>query len=107
MLRTVVVVDDLAVLHGPLTGHHQLPRHLDASARHHYDSADPQWRELLYRTVLMEAGTVMDVANWLDRDAPLTIWADLYLPPFVHEAWQRRPPELAAAGASPHLRSMP
>lgn len=107
MLRTVVVVDDLADLHGPLTGQHRLPRHLDASARHLYDFADPQWQELAYRTVLMEAGTVTDLADWLDRDALLAIWPELYLPPFVRAAWQRRHPELASAGTSPLVPSPP
>ena len=49
-LRTVVVVEDLNALHGPLTGRYLLPHHLDASARHLYDFADEQWRELAYRT---------------------------------------------------------
>jgi hypothetical protein len=107
LLRVVVVVDDLADLRGPLTGEHRLPRHLDSSARHLYDFGDPKWRELAYRTVLMEAGTVTDVADWLDRDVLLAIWPELYLPPLVREAWQRRHPDLASAGTSPLVPSPP
>jgi hypothetical protein len=60
-LRTVAVPDDLDELRGPLTGRYRLPHHLDASARHLYDFADEQWRELAYRTVLMEAGSDADL----------------------------------------------
>ena len=101
-LRTVVVADDLAELRGPLTGRYRLPHHLDASARHLYDFADEQWRELAYRTVLMEAGSHADVTDWLDRDALLALWPQLYLPPFVRAAWERRHPQLMHAAARPH-----
>ncbi len=100
-LRTVVVAGELDELRGPLTGVHRLPHHLDASARHRYDFADPQWRELAYRTVLMEAGTVADLTAWLDRNVLISLWPQLYLPPFVRAAWQQQHPELARAGAGP------
>lgn len=98
-LRTVAVVDDLDQLQGPLTGRFRLPHHLDASARHLYDFADNQWRELAYRTVLMEAGNDADLTEWLDKEALVVLWPQLYLPPFVRQAWERRHPELAHAGA--------
>ena len=98
-LRTVVVVDDLRSLRGPLTGVHTLPRHLDCSARHAYDFADPQWRDLAYRTVLMEAGSAQDLTTWLDRDALVQLWPQLYLPAFVRHAWQAQHPNLARAAA--------
>jgi hypothetical protein len=91
-LRTVVVPEELDALRGPLTGRYQLPHHLDASARHRYDFADEQWRELAYRTVLMEAGTEADVTDWLDKNALLALWPQLYLPPLVRQAWERRHP---------------
>lgn len=101
-LRTVVVADDLDQLSGPLTGRHRLPHHLDASARHLYDFADEQWRELAYRTVLMEAGSPTDLTDWLDNEALLALWPQLYLPPFVRQAWERRYPRLAHAAARPN-----
>ncbi len=101
-LRTVVVADDLDELRGPLTGRYRLPHHLDASARHLYDFADKQWRELAYRTVLMEAGSHTDVTDWLDKDTLLALWPQLYLPPFVRQAWERRHPQLTHAAARPH-----
>lgn len=102
-LRTVVVAEDIDVLRGPLTGHYRLPHHLDASARHLYDFADVQWRELAYRTVLMEAGGQADLTDWLDKAALLAVWPQLYLPPFVRQAWEDRHPQLAHAGAPPHV----
>lgn len=101
-LRTVAVADDLDELRGPLTGRYRLPLHLDASARHLYDFADHQWRELAYRTVLMEAGSAADLADWLDRQTLLALWPQLYLPAFVRQAWERRHPQLADAGARAH-----
>jgi hypothetical protein len=106
-LRTVNVVDDLDELRGPLAGCHRLPQHLDSSARHLYDFGDAQWRELAYRTVLMEASTDADLTDWLDKDTLLAMWPELYLPPFVRDAWQRRHPELARAGAGPHVPPAP
>jgi hypothetical protein len=106
-LCAVMVADDLDQLRGPLAGCHRLPQHLDSSARHLYDFADAQWRELAYRTVLMEAGTDADLTDWLDKDTLLAMWPELYLPPFVRDAWQRRHPELARAGAGPHVPPAP
>jgi hypothetical protein len=100
-LRAVRGVEELNELRGPLVGVHQLPRNLDASAQHRYDFADPQWRDLAYCTVLMEASTVADLTAWLDRDVLIELWPALYLPPFVRDAWQRRHPELARVGAGP------
>ena len=54
-LRPVVVASDLGALRGPLSGRHQLPLHLDASARAVYDLADPDDREHAYQLVLLEA----------------------------------------------------
>lgn len=102
-LRTVAVPDDLDELRGPLTGRYRLPHHLDASARHLYDFADEQWRELAYRTVLMEAGSDTDLTTWLDKNALLALWPQLYLPPHVRQAWEHRHPQLARAGTRSHV----
>ncbi len=102
-LRTVMVVDDLRALTGPRSGSHRLPLHLDASARHLYDFSDVRWRELAYRTVLMEAGSTADLVDWIEREALLALWSQLYLPPFVRAAWERQHRELAQRGAGPHV----
>ena len=104
-LRPVVVVQDLHELHGPLTGQHRLPLRLDASARPAYDFADPQRRDLAYRTVLMEACSVSDLTDWLEEGALLAMWPDLYLPKNVRAAWEGQHPKLARLGAGPHVPS--
>ena len=106
-LRNVVVPEKLDALRGPLTGRFRLPHNLDASARHVYDFADEQWRELAYRTVLMEAGTEADVTDWLDKHALLALWSKLYLPSFVREAWEHRHPELGRASARQSVPRVP
>lgn len=102
-LRTVVVVPDLHQLHGPVIGLHRLPLRLEASARALYDFADPHRRDLAYRTVLMEACSVRDLTDWLNRGALLQMWQELYLPKNVRAAWQDQHPELADLGAGPHV----
>ncbi len=54
-LRPVAVASDLRALRGTLSGRHQLPLHLDASARAVYDFADPDDREHAYQLVMLEA----------------------------------------------------
>ena len=102
-LRTVVGVQDLHELHGPRSGLHRLPLRLEASARALYDFADPHDRDLAYRIVLSEACSAADLTDWLDRDALLAMWPQLYLPKNVRAAWQDQHPELAQLGAGPHV----
>jgi hypothetical protein len=103
-LRTVAVPDDLDELRGPLTGRYRLPHHLDAPVRHLYDFANEQWRELAYRTVLMEkAGSDADLTAWLDKNALRALWPQLYLLPYVRQAWEHRHPQLALGPANTHV----
>lgn len=60
-LRTVVAVDDLGDLRGPLEGKVRLPLHLEASDRALCDLTDEHRRELLYELALLEAGSVEDL----------------------------------------------
>lgn len=102
-LRPVVVAPDLGALHGPTHGIHQLPRHLDSSARAYFDFAVPGDRKEAYQLVLLEAADVADHEQWLQRTQLLELWADLYLPRAVRAAWQSAHPELARIGAGPHV----
>jgi hypothetical protein len=99
-LRTVVVVDDLGDLRGPLEGKVRLPLHLEASDRALYDLSDEHRRELLYELVLLEAGSVEDLITWLDGDELIRMWPRLYLPRVVRAAWEARHPALRQRGAS-------
>ncbi len=102
-LRTVVVAADLDDLRGPVHGQVRLPLHLDASARQLYDLDAPYSRELMYRVVLLEAGSVEDLSRWLQGDTLVELWPELYLPPVVRAAWEERHPRLRARGAGPHV----
>jgi hypothetical protein len=102
-LRHVVVAPDLTALCGPLVGRWQLPLHLDASARATFDFALAADREQAYQLVLLEAGSIADLEQWLDGDELLRLWPDLYLPRVVRAAWQDRHPALARVGAGPHV----
>lgn len=102
-LRRVVVAPDLAALRGPLTGHHQLPQHLDASARAVFDFSVSSERELAYQLVLLEAGTLTDLETWLDGHELLRLWRRLYLPRVVRAAWQDSHAVLRGEGAGPRV----
>jgi hypothetical protein len=102
-LRIIVVAPELATLKGPVTGVHRLPLHLDSSAAATYDFADPHRRGLAYRTVLVEAGSERDLTAWLEQDALIEFWSDLYLPRPVRRAWEDRHPELARRGVGPDV----
>lgn len=102
-LRRVVVAPDLEALRGPLHGQHQLPLHLDSSARPVYDFGSPRDRAQAYQLVLLEAVTTGDLEQWLQSDELLRLWPDLYLPRVVRAAWQSRHRVLAQIGAGPHV----
>ncbi len=98
--RAPVVVADLRVLEGPMSGVHVLPLALDSSAREERDFADRQQRGEAYEVVLHESTSPGQVAEWLDRDELVRLWPQLYLPRVVRAAWEHGHPELAVRGAS-------
>lgn len=89
-------------MRGPVTGEVQLPLHLDGSTPATYDLSDPRRRGLLYEVVILE-GREEDFATWLNRDALIEAWPQLYLPRPVRAAWEARHPVLAARGAGPDV----
>jgi hypothetical protein len=104
--RPVLVVADLADLHGPTAGAVQLPIWLfwsGASAADRVFSLDGLVeRAELYRIVLREARQPTDLTGLLDRDILLTLWPDLSwrLPAQVRAAWEDQHPALRATGRS-------
>ncbi len=98
-----MVASDLGALRGPLSGRHQLPLHLDASARAVYDFADPDDREHAYQMVLLEASCPADLEQWLDGAELQRLWPEFYLPRIVRAAWQAQQPALARIGAGPRV----
>lgn len=102
-LRGVVVAPDLDALHGPLDGRHQLPLHLDSSARAVYDFASASDRTHAYQLVLLEAGSIADLKQWLQYQELLHLWPVLYLPRVVRAAWQQQHATLNRIGTGPHV----
>ena len=66
-LRPVVVAPDLGAVLGRTDGSHQLPRHLDSSARAYFHRAVPGDRIEASRLVLLETTDVADHEQWLQR----------------------------------------
>lgn len=101
--RQPVVVADLAMLRGPLTGVWRLPRTLDSSALQSRDLADPAARQLAYEVVLREAADERDITEWVDRDGLLRLWSRLYLPRQVRASWEEHHAVLREIGAGPDV----
>ncbi len=101
--RQPVVVADLALLRGPLTGVWRLPRTLDSSALQSRDLADPAARQLAYEVVLREADDERDITEWVDRDELLRLWSRLYLPRQVRAGWEEHHAVLREIGAGPDV----
>ena len=99
----MVVADSLDDLSGPVHGKVRLPLHLDASAGQDYDVDDDYFRRVLYRVVLLEAGSAEDLTSWLDHDTLVREWPTLYLPRVVRATWENRHPILRQRGAAPHV----
>lgn len=88
------VVDDFSMLHGPASGTVTLPVHIDWTPSSTYDLADPTRVRTMIETVLREAGSEAEVAEWIDRGLLVEHWPRLGLPAFVREAWEAAHPEL-------------
>jgi DNA invertase Pin-like site-specific DNA recombinase len=93
--RSVLVIDDLADLRGPVTGLVELPLRLFWSLPdHRFDLDEPDLRVWYYQTVLREATRPADLAGYLDGGTLVSIWPDLYLPKGVRRGWEERHPAL-------------
>lgn len=92
-----VVADLLENLRGPTSGVVSLDRRLDWSGRARYDLGSPRRLASMYETVLREAATPDDLAQWLDGATLLRLWPSLVLPPQVRQLWEARVPDLASA----------
>lgn len=97
--RKVLVVTDLADLHGPVNGTVELPHRLCWQPKRTFDLDKPPMRRWIYEIVLREAVRPEDLSAFLDRDTLVAIWKDLFLPRGVRRAWEEQHPVLAAATA--------
>jgi DNA invertase Pin-like site-specific DNA recombinase len=93
--RPVLVIDDLADLHGPVSGTVELPLRLFWSLPdHRFDLDEPDLRRWYYETVLREATRPGDLADYLDGETLVGIWPDLYLPKGIRRGWEEHHPAL-------------
>ena len=93
--RLVVVVDDLAHLHGPSAGVVSLPITLNWTPRTRYDLATETAARSLYQVVLREAHTEAEIETYLNADLLHRLWPSLALPRAVREFWEAAHPILA------------
>jgi hypothetical protein len=92
--RPVVVADSLKKLAGPKTGVITLPLYLDWTPVKNYDLANLAAVMLLYKTVLEEAGSVDDLAKYLNRQLFISLWPNLPISEQVRNSWHNVHPEL-------------
>jgi hypothetical protein len=101
-VRRVIVVTDLADLHGPVDGTVTLPLWLYWSGLSPaFDLADPFLRGWLYEIVLREATAPEDLTTYLDGGTLIELWSDLFLTRGIRQAWEELHPELLAHQAAP------
>jgi hypothetical protein len=93
--RPVVVVDDLACLHGPATGVVILPITLDWTPRTRYDLGSQAAQRSLYQVVLREARVEAELEEYLNAELLRRLWAALTLPRPVRQFWEAQHPVLA------------
>ncbi|MFI5839641.1 hypothetical protein ACIA8K_07980 [Catenuloplanes sp. NPDC051500] len=96
--KAVVVIKDLAALHGPTSGTVTLPHHLmwQAVNVRTFDLADPRKLRRLYEIVLREARGDKDLVEWLDGESLQALWPSLHLPHGVRHVWEMSHPSLSA-----------
>lgn len=99
--RRVIVVSDLASLHGPSCGVVQLPLRLYWSGPSPvFDLSEPFLLCWLYQIVLREAVRPEDLTGYLDGDMLMAVWPQLDLPRGVRQAWEEHHPQLRAVPAA-------
>jgi hypothetical protein len=90
-VRDVAVPTTLDDLQGPLTGRVGLPASVFWSGPEprtvRWDLADTHRRRDLYEIVLVE-GSADDIRTLINGPALVDLWDQMYLPPWVRQAWR-------------------
>ena len=93
--RSPLVAAALPDLRGPASGVIELPPRLFWSAPDHtFDLSLRHDVLAAYESVLIEARTSADLAEFLNGDLLAGVWGDLHLPPSVRQAWEEAHPAL-------------
>lgn len=98
--RGVLVVTSLADLRGPTHGTIELPIWLFWHPDRTFDLDEAGMLPWVYQVVLREASRPEDLTTYLNGDALISVWPDLYLPKGVRRAWEDQHPALRAATAA-------
>jgi hypothetical protein len=99
--RRVLVALKLDELRGPGAGVVELPLRLFWSRPdRRFDLSKPSMLRSMYETVLREASRPEDLAAYLNGATLAGVWADLFLPRDVRQAWEDEHPLLRAARAA-------
>ncbi len=93
--RPPLVAAALSELQGPASGVIELPSRLFWSAPDHtFDLSQRHDALAAYESVLIEARTAADLAEFLNGELLVALWGDLHLPPRVRRAWEDAHPAL-------------
>lgn len=93
----VLVIPDLADLHGPSGGMLTLPLWLRWQENRTFDLDKPAMRQWVYEIVLREASATADLTEHLNAAVLTEVWPRLFLPRPVQAAWESQHPQLQAA----------
>jgi hypothetical protein len=92
--KPIVMPERLDLLAGPVTGAVRLPVRLKWCGANEYDLDSPGRIIDLYRTVINEAQAAEDLHTYLHEATLKSLWAYMWLPTAVRNAWEHRFPEL-------------
>jgi hypothetical protein len=90
----VLVATDLSDLRGPTTGTIELPLRLFWQEDRTFDLDDPGMFRWMYENVLREAVYATELTAYLNGEALIAVWPELFLPKDVRLAWESRHPIL-------------
>ena len=97
----VLVVADLTQLQGPAHGTLELPLRLFWSAPDRtFDLDDVDVLKSMYEKVLRAAARAEDLSTYLNGGRLTDVWADLFLPQDLRQAWEEQHPVLRRAVAA-------
>ena len=98
---TLLVAADLIDLQGPTQGTIELPLRLFWSAPDRtFDLDEVDALRSMYEKVLRAAVRMEDLSTYLNGGRLADVWADLFLPRDLRQAWEGRHPVLRHAAAA-------
>jgi len=97
-LRGIALPNELGDLQARHAGVVILPISLAWSGKRDFDLDDPYYLLRFYERIITEARHPDVLCDYLNAEQLQELWADLYLSPFVRQAWEAKFPELVEHG---------